>query len=102
MSLRFFNIKWEDIDEFLKNIGFMTAQTSHKWATVFVKGDYEEFSNDLRGGKQTDSFYDMFSDIEADAKAFVFQACSRKAADFKTIDLAQSIDEKYYELTRIE
>jgi hypothetical protein len=32
MSLRFFNIKWEDLDEYLKNIGYMTAQTCHKWA----------------------------------------------------------------------
>jgi hypothetical protein len=43
MPLRLFNIKWEDIDEFLKTIGFMTAQISHKWATVFIKGDYEDF-----------------------------------------------------------
>jgi hypothetical protein len=34
---------------------------------VFIKGDYEEFSNDLRGGKQTNSFYK----IEADAKGCV-------------------------------
>ncbi|CAF3154222.1 unnamed protein product [Rotaria sp. Silwood2] len=102
MSLRYFNIKWEDVNEFLKNIGFMTAETSHKWATVFIKGDYEEFSNDLRGGKQTDSFYDTFPEIEADARAFVVQACSQKSADFKAADLAQFIDTKYYELTRIE
>ena len=65
MSLHFFNIKWQDVDDFLKDIGLMTAQTSHKWATVFVKGDYEEFSNDSRGGKHTDSFYDIFPEIEA-------------------------------------
>ncbi|CAF1332525.1 unnamed protein product, partial [Didymodactylos carnosus] len=41
--------------------------------------DYEEFSNDLRGGKQIDSFYDTFPEIEADAKAFVVEACSTKA-----------------------
>ena len=76
MSLRYFNIKWEDINRLLKDVGFMTAETSHKWATVFIKGDYEEFSNDLRGGKQTDSFYDVFPEIEADAKAFVVQPCS--------------------------
>ncbi|CAF0899532.1 unnamed protein product [Didymodactylos carnosus] len=68
MSLRFLNIKREHVDDYLKSIGFMTAETSHKWATVFIKGDYEEFSNDLRGGKQTDSFYDTFPEIEADAK----------------------------------
>ncbi|CAF4653236.1 unnamed protein product, partial [Rotaria sp. Silwood2] len=99
MSLRFFNIKWEDVDEYLKSIGFMTAKTSHKWATVFIKGDYEEFSGDLRGGKQTDSFYDTFPEIEVDAKAFVIQACSQKSGEFKALDLAQFIDEKYYELT---
>ena len=101
MSLRFFNVKWEDIDEYLKNIGLMTAETSHKWASVLIKGDYEEFSNDLRGGKQTDSFYDAFPEIETDAKAFVVQACSQKSAEFKAADLAQFIDSKYYELTGI-
>ena len=99
MSLRFFNIKWEDVDEYLKSIGFMTAKTSHKWATVFIKGDYEEFSNGLRDGKQTDSFYDTFPELEADARAFVVQACSRKSGEFKALDLAQFIDEKYYEVT---
>ena len=99
MSLRFFNIKWEDVDEYLKSIGFITAKTSHKWATVFIKGDYEEFSNDLRGGKQTDSFYDTFPEMEADARTFVVQVCSRKSGEFKALNLAQFIDEKYYEVT---
>jgi hypothetical protein len=99
MSLRFFNVKWRDADDYLKNIGLMSAKTSHKWATVFIKGDYEEFSNDLRGGKQTDSFYDTFPEIEADARAFVIEKCSQKSADFKALDLAQFVDEKYYELT---
>ncbi|CAF3085975.1 unnamed protein product [Rotaria sp. Silwood2] len=102
ISLRFFNIKWEDVDDYLKNIGFMTAKTSHKWATVFIEGDYEEFSSDLRGGKHTDSFYDAFPEIEADAKALIIQTCSQKSGEFKTLDLAQFIDEKYYELTGIK
>jgi len=72
----------------------MTGETSHKWANVFIKGVYEEFSYDLRGGKQTDSFYDTFPEIEADAKASVVQACSRKSGEFKSLDLAQFIDEK--------
>ncbi|CAF4790715.1 unnamed protein product, partial [Rotaria sp. Silwood2] len=80
----------------------MTAKTSHKWTTVFIKGDYEEFSNDLLGGKQTDSFYDTFPESEADARAFVVKACSQKSAEFKAADLAQFIDTKYYELTEIQ
>lgn len=77
MSLRYFEIKRGIIDKCLKNIGLMTAETCHKWATVFMKGNYEEFSSDLRGGKQTDSFYDTFPEIEADARSFVVQACSQ-------------------------
>ena len=101
MALRYFNVKWYAIDEFLKSIGYMTAQTSHKWASTFIKGDYEEFSTDLRGGKQTDSFYDIFPDIEGDARAFVVKACSQKSGEFKAMDLAHFIDAKFYELTEI-
>ena len=46
MSLRYFNLKWEDADDFLKNICLMTAQTCHKPATLFLKGDYQEFSGE--------------------------------------------------------
>ncbi|CAF5122075.1 unnamed protein product, partial [Rotaria sp. Silwood1] len=56
MSLRFFDIKWEDVNEFLKNIGFMTVETFHKWVTIFIKGDYQEFSNDLRGVHDESTF----------------------------------------------
>ena len=102
MSLRFFNITWEDVDQFLKSIGFMTAQTSHKWALVFIKGDHKELSSDFRGGKQTDSFYDTFPEIQGDAKAFIVHACSQKSGDFKAMDLAYFIDKRYYELTGIK
>ncbi|CAF1305764.1 unnamed protein product [Didymodactylos carnosus] len=64
--------------------------------------DYEEFSNDLRGGKQTGSFCDTFSETEADAKAFVVEASSKKSGEFKATDLAQFIDTTYYELTSIK
>ena len=70
--------------------------------TVFIRGDHEEFSNDLRGGKRADSYYDTFFEIEVDARAFVVQACSQKSAEFKAADLAQFIDTKYYELTGIK
>ena len=102
VSLRFLNITWTEIDEYLKDIGIMSRETSHKWATVFIKGNYEEFSNDLRGGEQAGSFYDTFPEIETDAKAFVGQACSQKLGEFKATVLAQFADEKYYELTGLK
>ncbi|CAF2599762.1 unnamed protein product [Rotaria sp. Silwood2] len=80
----------------------MTEQTSHKWVSTLINGDYEEFLSDLRGVKQTDSYDDTFSETEADARTFVVQACSQKSGDFKAIDLANFIDEKYYALKGIK
>ena len=77
MSLHFLNTTWKEIDEYLKDVGLMNGESCHKWATVFINGDYEEFSNDLRDSKQDDSFYDTFPEIEADGKAFVVQTCSQ-------------------------
>ena len=98
LALCYFNVSWESIGEFLKSIGYITAQTSHKWASIFMKGDYEEFSTDLRGGKQIDSFYDIFPDIEVDARVFAVSACSQKSGEFRATHLAQFIDRKFYEL----
>ena len=39
LVLRNFNVKWENIDEFFKSISYITAQTSHKWASTFIKDD---------------------------------------------------------------
>jgi hypothetical protein len=63
MSLRLFDIKSE----------LMTAQSSHKWAKVFVKRDYEEFSNDCHGSKQTDSFMTRFLRLKQILKHSLFK-----------------------------
>ncbi|CAF0862631.1 unnamed protein product [Didymodactylos carnosus] len=97
MTLRHFKVKCENIDTFLKDIGLMTCKTSHKWAQIFVKGGYEEYITENRGGKQADSFFDSFPEIEVEAKMFVLEQCSKKSAAFKTSDLVKFIDDKYYE-----
>jgi hypothetical protein len=102
MSLRYFKIKWNDIDEYLKSIAFMTAETSHKWADIFLDGDHKEFTRDSRGGKHSDSFYDIYPEIEVDAKAFVAEKCSQKSGEFKAMDLVRFINEEYCELNDID
>ena len=83
MSLRYFNIRWENVDEFLKNIDFMTAKASHKWATVFIKGDYEAFSNDLRGGKQTIPFMTHFPKLKQMLEHSLFKRVRRNQGSLK-------------------
>ncbi|CAF1537313.1 unnamed protein product, partial [Didymodactylos carnosus] len=61
MTLRRFGHSWRSIDGFLKDIGAMTAKTSHKWADVLINQDFDEFNYDSRGGKRGDSFFDLWN-----------------------------------------
>jgi hypothetical protein len=99
MILRHFNFTWRDTDIFLSDIGGMRCITTNKWAQLFINGDLDEIMQEGRGGQRGDSFFDVYPDIEADAKLFVADACSKKAATFKSIDLANFIDSSYRKLT---
>ena len=61
--------------------------------------DFEVFINGDRGGKTTDSFYDIIPVLEIEAKLFVANAYIRKLADFIVSDLAKFIDSRYYKVT---
>jgi hypothetical protein len=100
MAMSHFGVKWKDCNDFLTEIGGVTSETAHKWAGVFISGDFDEFCNDNRGGKRGNEFFNCFPEIETSAKIFTLERCSRKAADFTANDLALFIDEQYYLITQ--
>ncbi|CAF4453872.1 unnamed protein product [Didymodactylos carnosus] len=100
MLLRHVGLPWGTIDDLLASIGAYRCKTAHKSAKIFVSGDFNTFTEDNRGGKQSDSFYDTYPELEMDAKAFAIQGCSQKAANFTAGHLARFIDDKYYEITQ--
>lgn len=102
MTLKFFRIDWRSIDAFLGDIKAMRCSTVHSWSKVFLDGDLQEFVRDERGGKHLDGFYDVFPDLEIEAKAFVSDACSRKAADFNVGKLAKFIDDRFREINSMD
>ena len=99
MTLRRFGITWRQCDAFLTRIGGLSCRTSQKWADIFVKGDFQQFCCENRGGKKTDEFYDIFPELELTAKAFALESCSKKSADFTAYDLAVFVDYNYFQLT---
>ncbi|CAF4598826.1 unnamed protein product, partial [Rotaria socialis] len=101
LILRRFNISYEETHRFLKTIGGLTADITHKWSNVFMNGNFDEFLIDGRGGKRGDSFYDVYPELEVDAKAFAVLQCEQKAPSFTVYDLAQFIDKEYYEVNKI-
>jgi hypothetical protein len=78
----------------------MRCITANQWAKIFINGDFDMFIKDGREGKRGDSFFDVYPELEIDAKLFVADACSSKLADFKSVNLANYIDSSYYKLTQ--
>ena len=79
----------------------MSAETAHKWVEVFIYDDLDEFDCENRGGKDSAEFYDFFPEIENAPKQYTLERCSEKSASFTIIDLAEFIDEKFYETTNL-
>jgi len=102
MTLRYFSITWREVNDFLQQIGAMRCETAHKWAKIYLTGDLIEFNSDNRGGKLKGSFYDIFPDIENEAKLFAADECQKKTSDFKAADLRNFIDAKFYEVTGLK
>lgn len=100
MSLRHFGLPWRTIDEFMTMIGALRCETAHKWADTFISGDFEAFIEEGRGGKHSDSFYDVYPELEIEARSFAVQGCSRKTADFSVADLARFVDTNFYKMSQ--
>ncbi|CAF3064849.1 unnamed protein product [Rotaria sp. Silwood2] len=77
MILLYFSISWRKINGFLQQIGALR-------------------------GKLSESFYDIFPDIENEAKLFATNECQKKTSNFKAADLRNFIDEKFYEVTGLK
>ena len=101
VTLQYLNVTWRDSDNFLKDIEGLCYETTRKWARVFKIGDFEEFCVENRGGKRIVQFYDVFPDIELNAKAYAIIRSSKKTADFTVKDLAIYIDDQFHTINNI-
>ncbi|CAF1444407.1 unnamed protein product [Rotaria sordida] len=68
MVLRHFGHTWRAIDALLHDIGGNQCRVAHKWTKSFLTGDFNAFEDDGRGGKHSDGFYDLFPELETEAK----------------------------------
>ncbi|CAF1587921.1 unnamed protein product [Didymodactylos carnosus] len=93
LTMRYFGISCCECDQFLSEIGALKNKTCLKRARIFLSGDLDDFCLDGRGGKRGQDFYDMFPEIETNAKLFTLEKCSEKTADFTALQLANYIDE---------
>ena len=50
-------------------------------------------------GKRVEDFYEEFPELELEAKLFGIERCRNKSADFTAWNLANFVDQNYYETT---
>jgi hypothetical protein len=84
----------------MNNIGGYRARAAHQSAISFLSSEVDALDEEFRGGKQSVSLFDMFTELEIETKAFAIASSSRKSADFTVADLANFIDRKFYEITQ--
>ncbi|CAF1492275.1 unnamed protein product [Didymodactylos carnosus] len=101
MLLRYVNMPWRECDKIFRVSGSMRCQSASEWAQLYLN-DFEEFTAEHRGGKPTDSFWDVFQSLEVESRAFVVEEYSKKSSAFKTADLAAFIDQRYYEINSLK
>ena len=101
LTLRHFNITCRDTDAYLKNMGCFSRETAHSWSDTFLNENFDEFISDKGGGRRDDSFYDIYPELEEEARAFVVIQCNEKAASFTAYELTQFIDKRYCEINEI-
>ena len=102
LTLGHFNIRCRDTDAYLKNIGCFSRETAHSWSNTFLNENFDGFISDKEGGRRRGSFYDIYPELEEEARAFAVIQCNQKAASFTAYELAQFIDKRYYEINEIQ
>jgi hypothetical protein len=68
MTLRHVGLNWKECDVMLHQIDSLSSEMAQKHTEMFVFGDFQEFTDEHRGGKQSSEFWDYFPEIEDQAK----------------------------------
>ena len=66
-----------DIESFLTSIGGMPIKICQKLANILLNKDFDQFTTEERGG----SFWNCYSDLELEAKQFVFEEYFEKGSN---------------------
>lgn len=97
--IRFLDISFESTREILKYLNLLRIQTCHEWAlTMIDEDDLCVVLRENRGSYKKIIFYDEFSDLEKEAKAFALSKGCAKNCAFDAQSLANFLNERFREL----
>jgi len=93
------NVKYVEKREILQVLNLLTIQRCEIWIkTLREEEDLTCITRDLRGNYKRNLFYELYPDLEQEAKAFAIEKLSQKKCSFKIIDLANFVNDRFKEL----
>ena len=109
MSLKYFfkiewraNITWRKWVDILKEINCLSAESCQLNLQEYLHGSKDIFDCDRRGGQQNNSFYEVYPVLEIIANEFVASECTKKKSSFIVLELANFINQKFFEMNGLE
>ena len=99
MLLRHLDFKYDFISFILKSFNCINVKYAHLWAESILEDGVEIVLTDQRGRYERTDFYEMYPELETEAKLFALINASKKNASFTVKSLAIFITERFQELT---
>jgi hypothetical protein len=92
-------IKYEEKESILKTLNLLSIRQCGRWLnTILDEDDLCCILKDERGSYKRDNFYDLYPELEKEARIFALEQASLKKSSFCVYDLALFITEKFKEL----
>lgn len=93
------NVRYVEKREILQILNLLTIQRCDSWIkTLREEEDLTCITRDLRGNYKRNLFYELYPDLEHEAKAFAIEQLSQKKCGFKVKDIAKFVNDRFKEL----
>ena len=97
--MRLIGIGFETSRKLLNDLNLINVQTCQEWVNKIIENDdLCIVLEDKRGSYKRITFYEMFPNLEMEAKAYALNHASTKGCYFDLQSLAKFIDERFQEM----
>ena len=99
LTIRLCKIQYEEARLILLKLNLLSIQTCHSWLkTIIDEDDSCVILRDERGKYKRELFYELYPELELQAKTFAMENASQKKCSFIVKDLAIFINKQFYSL----
>ena len=101
MILKSANLKWNFIENVLKNLNCLNIKHAHSWFKTIIQDGVSSLLEDERGKYKREEFYNMYPEIKTAAYSYALENANKKAATFTVSTLANFVSKEFEKLNEI-